>query len=494
MSGDEKLRERFVEAYLHDARPVPVILKELGVSKVQARAWRQSEGLNRARRQRSLVDKQYQQVVALVESGRSVLSAIEEVGFPQSLAYRYLAQDGLELVRGNRGGTAQHDRDRIAQALKLVNAGKSYKQAGQVVDRSADTVKAWHHDRMSGRLILNDHPTESESKVGRGKRLIRHDRIEIAYLLKQGHTHREIAAQLGRNQSTISREITRGMTEHGYDALVAQKRAVGRLARPKPRKLDTNPQLRAFVIEGLNSKWSPEQISNFLARCFGKGGDMSISHETIYQALYIQAKGALRQELKVEKALRSGRTGRKPQSHLPARSNRSWIGNDYRISKRPASVEDRAVPGHWEGDLIIGQGGTTALVTCVERSTRYTMIRKLDVHDSATTVDKLIEMFTGKIRNITKTLTWDQGAELAQVDRLSIERGLAVYFCDPHSPWQRPTNENTNGLVRDFLPKGSEFSSLTDKGVQQIQDLLNGRPRKVLNWYTPEEKIQELFK
>lgn len=305
-----------------------------------------------------------------------------------------------------------------------------------MVDRSADTVKAWHHDHKSGRLILNDHPTESESKVGRGKRLIRHDRIEIAYLLKQGHTHREIAAQLGRNQSTISREIARGMTEHGYDALVAQKRAVDRLARPKPRKLDTNPQLRALVIEGLNTKWSPEQISNYLARCFGKGGDMSISHETIYQALYIQAKGALRQELKVEKALRSGRTGRKPQSRLPARGNRSWIGEDYRISKRPASVEDRAVPGHWEGDLIIGQGGTTALVTCVERSTRYTMIRKLDVHDSATTVDKLIEMFTGKIRNITKTLTWDQGVELAQVDKLSIARGLAVYFCDPHSPWQ----------------------------------------------------------
>ncbi|MFS0466161.1 IS30 family transposase, partial [Corynebacterium striatum] len=156
--------------------------------------------------------------------------------------------------------------------------------------------------------------------------------------------------------------------------------------------------------------------------------------------------------------------------------------------------KDRAVPGHWEGDLIIGQGGTTALVTCVERSTRYTMIRKLDVHDSATTVDKLIEMFTGKIRNITKTLAWDQGVELAQVDKLSIARGLAVYFCDPHSPWQRPTNENTNGLVRDFLPEGSDFSALTDKDVQHIQDLLNGRPRKVLNWYKPEEKIQELFK
>ena len=133
-------------------------------------------------------------------------------------------------------------------------------------------------------------------------------------------------------------------------------------------------------------------------------------------------------------------------------------------------------------------------MTCVERSTRYTMIRKLDVHDSATTVDKLIEMFTGKIRNITKALTCDQGVELAQVDKLSIARGLAVYFCDPHSPWQRPTNENTNRLVRDFLPKGSEFSTLTDKGVQQIQAPLNGHPRKVINWYSPEEKIQELLK
>lgn len=143
-----------------------------------------------------------------------------------------------------------------------------------MVDFCAETVKTWHHNRMSGRWVLNDHPTESESKVGRGKRLIHHDRIAIGYLLKQELTHREIAAQLGRNQSTIRREIARGMTEHGYDALVAQKRAVDRSARPKPRKLDTNPQLRAFVIEWLNTKWSPEQISNYLARCFSKGGDM----------------------------------------------------------------------------------------------------------------------------------------------------------------------------------------------------------------------------
>lgn len=222
--------------------------------------WRQAEGLSRGKRRRSLnEDKykdQYQKIIAIVESGRSAHSALKETGFPQT-AYRYLAQDGIELANTSRGGAIQHERDRIAQALKLVDAGKSYKQAGQVVDRCTATVKTWHHNRMYGRWILNDHPTESESKVGRGKRLIRHDRIAIAYLLDQGLTHREIAAHLGRNQSTISREIARGMTEHGYDALVAQKRAVDRLARPKPRKLDTNPQLRAFVIEELNTKWSP---------------------------------------------------------------------------------------------------------------------------------------------------------------------------------------------------------------------------------------------
>ena len=284
------------------------------------------------------------------------------------------------------------------------------------------------------------------------------------------------------------------MTEHGYDALVAQKRAVSRLARPKPRKLDTNPLLRAFVIAGLNRKWSPEQIAGVLRENMGEDEGMYISHESIYQALYIQAKGALRHELKVEKALRTGRTGRKPQSKLPPRSNRSWIGDDYKISQRPASVEDRAVPGHWEGDLIIGQGGQTALVTCVERTTRYTMIRRLDVHDSKTTVDVLIEMFTGKIRNITKTLTWDQGVEMAQVDKLMEARGLAVYFCDPHSPWQRPTNENTNGLVRDYLPKGSDFHKVSDKRIKEIQDELNTRPRKILGWKTPEEELNKLFK
>ena len=260
MLGDRKLRERYVQAYLHDARPMSVILKELGGSKATAKVWRQAEGLSRGKRRRSLnEDKykdQYQKIIAIVESGRSAHSALKETGFPQT-AYRYLAQDGIELANTSRGGAIQHERDRIAQALKLVDAGKSYKQAGQVVDRCTATVKTWHHNRMSGRLVLNDHPTESESKVGRGKRLIRHDRIAIAYLLDQGLTHREIAAHLGRNQSTISREIARGMTEHGYDALVAQKRAVDRLARPKPRKLDTNPQLRAFVIEELNTKWSP---------------------------------------------------------------------------------------------------------------------------------------------------------------------------------------------------------------------------------------------
>lgn len=187
MSGDEKLRERYVQAYLHDARPMSVILKELGGLKAQARVWRQAEGLSRGKRHRSLnEDKykdQYQKIIALVESGQSAYSALKETGFPQT-AYRYLARDGIELANNSRGGAIQIERDRIAKALKLVNAGKSYKEVGQVVDHCADTVKTWNHNRMSGRLVLNDHPTESESKVGRGKRLIRHNRIAMAYLLK----------------------------------------------------------------------------------------------------------------------------------------------------------------------------------------------------------------------------------------------------------------------------------------------------------------------
>ena len=203
-----------------------------------------------------------------------------------------------------------------------------------------------------------------------------------------------------------------------------------------------------------------------------------MSHETIYQALYVQGKGALRHELSVEKALRSGRRTRKPVSKLPARGARSWIGEHNHISMRPAEADGRAVPGHWEGDLVIGRGGRSALVTLVERTSRFCLIARLDKHDSATVTDKLIELITTLPDTLKRSLAWDQGCEMAQSARVSIATGIEIYFCDPHSPWQRGSNENLNGLIRDFYPKSTDFTTISAEDISHTQDLLNTRPRK----------------
>lgn len=203
-----------------------------------------------------------------------------------------------------------------------------------------------------------------------------------------------------------------------------------------------------------------------------------ISQETMYQALYVQAKDALRHELQVEDALRSGRGGRKPKSKLPSRGDRSWIGANYQLSERPASAEDQAVPGHWEADIVVGKGNKSALVTCVESSTRFALIRKLDVHDSASITDLLIDMFSSLLRD---------------AKGLSLAPEVSLHFCNPSTPWQRPSNDNTKGLVQDFLPDGTDFTGLTDAQIQNIQDLLNDRPRQLLKFYTPREKLMELF-
>ena len=221
---------------------------------------------------------------------------------------------------------------------------------------------------------------------------------------------------------------------------------------------------------------------------------MRLSHEAIYQALYVQGRGSLRQELRVEQALRSGRRSRKPRSRLPARGGgRSWV-EGCEISLRPAGAADRAVPGHWEGDLVVGPG-TACLVTLVERSTRYLEARRLDARDSRTVVDLLIEMAAavpdGIRAALCSTLTWDQGPELAQAARFTEATGLRVYFCDPRSPWQKGTNENTNGLLRQYFPKGTDFSAVTDEEVRAAQDQLNGRPRETLGWRTPAEALAE---
>lgn len=303
---------------------------------------------------------------------------------------------------------------------------------------------------------------------------------------------RAIARQLNVAPSTVSREIrAHRMPDGYYDAEVAHYRAKICRPRPRPGKL-ADPVLRREVVSRLNTKFSPQQVSGELKRAFPDRTEMQVSHETIYQALYVQGRGALRQELTVVKALRSGRSSRMPQSRLPARSSRPWL-DGARLVDRPPEAADRAVPGHWEGDLVVGPENS-GIVTLVERSRRYTLLGRLPgTRDSATVTDVLARMIEGLPAELKKTITWDQGTEMAAHKTFTVTTGCPVYFCDPHSPWQRGTNENTNGLIRDFYPKGTNFNTITDEELAETQRLLNIRPRHTLDYRSPHAMMNELL-
>ncbi|BDZ64209.1 IS30 family transposase [Agromyces mangrovi Wang et al. 2018] len=332
--------------------------------------------------------------------------------------------------------------------------------------------------------------------VGHGRRLSATDRAVIQVGLSRGLSRRAIAAMIGVAPSTVSREVARSALRYRsevlYDARVADHRARAQRARPKARKLDLHPALRSAVVDGLNAKFSPQQVAGRMPVLFPTREDMRVSHETIYQALYVQGRGGLRHELTVQKALRTGRTGRKPQSKLPARSNRPWL-DGARITDRPAEAADRAVPGHWEGDLVVGPGNS-GIVTLVERQTRFVLLGRLPgTRDSRTVTDVLAGMISHLPTDLARTITWDQGSEMAEHARLTIRTGVHVFFCDPHAPWQRGSNENTNGLIRDFYPKGTNFNTITDTDLTETQRLLNIRPRQTLGFHTPAEKLDQLL-
>jgi IS30 family transposase len=366
------------------------------------------------------------------------------------------------------------------------------------------------------------------------------EREEIALLNAQAYGVREIARRIGRSASTISRELRRNAATRGggfeYRATTAQWHAERRARRPKIAKLTANPRLRAYVQERLASviatsdgtavagpevrwvgrrrgrrmdrrwarSWSPEQIANRLRVDFPDDPSMRISHEAIYQALYVQGRGALRRELTA--CLRTGRALRVPRARTRGRV-KPFVSAEIMISERPADADDRAVPGHWEGDLILGLG-SSAIGTLVERSTRFTILLHLPRmpdhaqprvrngpalagHGAEAVRDAIASSITTLPEQLRRSLTWDQGAEMAQHARLCIETGLAVYFCDPHSPWQRATNENTNGLLRQYFPKGTDLSKHTPTELDAVAAALNSRPRKTLAWKTPAEALNE---
>jgi IS30 family transposase len=366
------------------------------------------------------------------------------------------------------------------------------------------------------------------------------EREEIAVLRAQGTGVRQIARQLGRDPSTISRELRRNAATRGgrldYRATTAQWHADRRARRPKVAKLAANDTLRQYVQNRLAgviatpdgtpvpgpvvrwigrrhgrrqdrrwaTSWSPEQIANRLPVEFPDDESMRISHEAIYQALYIQGRGALRRELTA--CLRTGRALRVPRARSRGRGKK-FASPEIMISERPADVEDRAVPGHWEGDLILGLD-SSAIGTLVERTTRFTMLLHLPRmqghgqprvhngpalagHGAEAVRDAIAAAITTLPQQLRRSLTWDQGAEMAQHAQLRIDTGLAIYFCDPHSPWQRGTNENTNGLLRQYFPKGTDLSKHSAADLAAVAAALNSRPRKTLGWRTPEEALND---
>jgi IS30 family transposase len=317
------------------------------------------------------------------------------------------------------------------------------------------------------------------------------DRENIRAGLAVGASFAVIACGLGRPTSTVSREVARNGGRDGYQAWAAERRAREMARRPKPCKLALEGELRDFVIDGLAHRWSPEQISARLVEEFPDRPEMRVSHETIYQSLFIQARGQFRKDLTDQ--LRSGRAHRKPRPTAGEATRPQRIVGMINISERPADVEDRAVPGHWEGDLIIGKNSKSAIATLVERSTRYVLLARLNGNHEAVTTCAALTDAIGKLPiELRRTLTWDQGSEMARHADFTIATDVKVYFCDPHSPWQRGSNENTNGLLRQYFPKGTDLSGFTQAELDAVARELNGRPRKTLAWKTPAEKLVEV--
>ena len=377
--------------------------------------------------------------------------------------------------------TAPLSAEQVALALRLRSRGMSLREVGRQV--CCDQAAVHQLERGERRRV----PRPYGWQPGPG-RLSVADREEISLGVGAGESFTAIAGRLGRAVSTVSREVAAGGGRAGYRAWRAHRRAREQARRPKRCKLD-DPVLAAAVSAQLAAWWSPQQAAARLRAEHPGDPMMQVSHETIYQSLYVQGRGELRREL--ARCLRSGRAARRPRR--PA-DDRGKIAGKVMISERPAEAADRAVPGHWEGDLIIGKGNRTAVGTLVERSTRFLLLLHLPAGYAAERVEDAMRAAIGTLpAALARSVTWDQGSEMSGHAAFTIATGIPVYFCDPHSPWQRGSNENTNGLLRQYMPKSTDLSAHDTAGLAAIAASLNGRPRKTLGYMTPSEKLAELL-
>jgi IS30 family transposase len=362
-----------------------------------------------------------------------------------------------------------------AEMWRRWKAGESLREIGAAIERDSGTVH-WHIKQRGG--IAPRSPVRSQRHLSLA------EREEISRGLVVGLSLRSIALRLSRPASTISREVQRNGGRQGYRAVAADVCAWASAARPKTWRLASNGALKEAVSQKLQEDWAPQQIAGWLKQEYENQPQMQVSHETIYRSLFVQAKSTLKKELLAQ--LRSQRQLRRTKSLKDCK--RGQIVGAVSIRERPACVEDRAVPGHWEGDLIAGAKGSY-IATLVERHSRYVMLAKLGGKDSQTVVDALIDRVTHLPANLMRTLTWDRGTELAQHARFTVATDVQVYFCDPRSPWQRGTNENTNGLLRHYLKRTADLSVYTQEQLDEIARKLNTRPRETLGFKMPVQKL-----
>jgi IS30 family transposase len=396
---------------------------------------------------------------------------------------------------------------------RLVAEGVLPSVAGTAVGVSQRCGDEWFHQRGG----VN--PRIGEPKGQMRPRLTPLERDEITVGTARHESQRSIARRLGRAPSTIMREIDKNgrcrgamgryrarhrfgadpggrHAKSGYRASIAQARSEQRARRPKRGKIDGNPELRELVDELLDNKYSPEQIAGHLAKTYPDRPEMRVSHETIYKyhynRLYVQGRGQLREGLK--SCLRTGRTTRKPRKRTGATEKRGRIPGMVNIAERPPEADDRAVPGHWEGDLILGKNSRSQIGTLVERSTGFVQLLHLpDSRHPAVVAEEMIKVIKTLPEELRRTLTWDQGSEMSQHARISIDADIDIYFCDPHSPWQRGSNENTNGLLRQYFPKGTDLSVHSGQDLAEVAAQLNNRPRKRHAFDSPAQVLDRLL-
>jgi IS30 family transposase len=490
------------------------VAAELGISPHTAYRWRHEAGVSTKRAvNREYSAKEKSEFFRLLQIHQNVSAVARELGFVRVTCYKWAHAAGIFT---GRDVSAQRD-----EFLRLRKFGMSRAEAAQRTNIDKRTAQDWDKGIRQfsggriypdGRVVRYDQKAVlANVKVPRrvyerndqeGLELLDRpihprylnlqEREQIHDLKAHGWSIRDIAREMVRSPSTISREISRNtQSKVGYLPYAAHRAAATRRKRPKEAKLLMPGPLRDFVVDRLALRWSPEQISQRMVKDFPDDEDMRVSSETIYQAVYVHSRGALKRQL--TSPLRQGRLARRPRRGTGHRTSR-FVEPMVSIANRPSEVDLRYVPGHWEGDLITGTLNKSAIGTLVERTTRYTMLVHLPHDHNAETVrDGLISVMQGLPGNLRNTLTWDQGAEMSEHAAFTIATDIKVYFCDPASPWQRGSNENTNGLLRQYFPKGTDLSKYSPDHLELVTQELNGRPRKTLNWESPAERLCALL-